>query len=262
MITNIYVLKCPITGSVRYVGKANDVKKRYKDHLNPGRDKDTHKRNWIARLRKKGLKPSIEVIRKVPINEWKKWERYFIEYYKDKGCDLVNYIDGGNGLSFGNQTSFKKGNIPWNTGTRMKKSCVVCGKNFEVRPSRRDVYKCCSVECRKVHVTNHLNKGAFKKGHISWNKGKAGYNTARKGQKVPEYVREKISNTLKGRFNDKSSKPVIQINLDTEEVIREYPSAAEAGRLTGINKSCIVNATNRYAETAGGFKWIKKGELE
>ena len=257
MITNIYVLKCPITGNVMYVGKANDVKKRYKDHLNPCRDRNTHKRNWIAFLRNEGLKPSIEVIKKVPINEWRKWERFFIEYYKNKGYDLVNCMDGGDGLSFGNQTSFKKGNISWNTGTRMKKPCIVCGKKFEVSPSRKDVYKCCSMKCSKIYRSEHPNKGAFKKGSVPWNKGGGGYTTNRKGQKIPEHVKRKISDTLKGRFNGGYSKLVVQLDLNTGKIINEYLSAAEASRQTGISQSCIINVTNGYSKTAGGYGWSK-----
>jgi len=60
MITTfIYALKDPTDNKVRYIGKANDPHKRYGDHLNSGRDKNTHKRNWINNLRQEKLKPIL-----------------------------------------------------------------------------------------------------------------------------------------------------------------------------------------------------------
>lgn len=107
--TNIYVLIDPITNMVRYVGKANDVSQRYKAHLNRARKHQTHKKNWIEKLKKKGLKPIIQVIDIVPIEEWVFWEIYWISQMKTWGFDLINYTNGGDGCTFSNQTSFKKG---------------------------------------------------------------------------------------------------------------------------------------------------------
>jgi len=235
MTTFIYALKCPVSGNVRYVGKANNVKERYRNHLNPCKDKNTYKRNWINSLRRRNLRPIVEVVKEVPMDEWKKWERYFIKYYKDKGYDLVNCMDGGEGLDFGNQTSFKKGHISWNIGTRMKKPCVVCGKKFEVSPSREYVYKCCSAECRKIYVSKRLNKGTFKKRHTPWNKGK----------KQP-----KLNN--KG-----NSKPVEQIDIVSGRTINIFPSAAEAERCLGVNQDSITNNTCGRSKSAGGYVWRK-----
>lgn len=111
--TNIYVLIDPITDEIRYVGKANNVGQRYKAHLNRARKHQTHKKNWLAQLKKEGLKPIIEVIDVVPIDDWKYWERYWISQMKQWGFNLVNYTNGGDGCTFGNQTSFKKGHKSW-----------------------------------------------------------------------------------------------------------------------------------------------------
>lgn len=107
--TNIYVLIDPITNMVRYVGKANNVTQRYTAHLNRARKHQIHKKNWIEKLKKEGLKPIIGVIDVVPINEWVFWETYWISQMKTWGFDLINYTNGGDGCTFGNQTSFKKG---------------------------------------------------------------------------------------------------------------------------------------------------------
>lgn len=107
--TNIYVLIDPRNGKVRYVGKANDISQRYRAHLNRARKHQIHKANWIKQLRDLGLKPIVEVIDVVPINEWVYWETYWIAQMKAWGFDLLNYTLGGDGATFANQTSFKKG---------------------------------------------------------------------------------------------------------------------------------------------------------
>ena len=111
--TNIYVLIDPINNMVRYVGKANNVTQRYTAHLNRARKHQVHKKNWIENLKKQGLKPIIEIIDIVPIDEWVFWETYWISQMKTWGFDLINYTNGGDGCTFGNQTSFKKGHQLW-----------------------------------------------------------------------------------------------------------------------------------------------------
>lgn len=116
--TFIYCLIDPRNGKVRYIGKANEPKKRLKDHCNPARYKATHKFNWIKQLRELGLKPYLRILEKVLIKDWKIREKHWIRYFIKKGFDLVNYTKGADGLSFGNKTSFKKGNTPWNKNKR------------------------------------------------------------------------------------------------------------------------------------------------
>ena len=111
--TNIYILIDPISNQVRYVGKTNNVSQRYKAHLNRARKHQTHKKNWIDKLKKEGLKPIIEIIDEVPINNWQYWETYWISQFRTWGFDLINYTNGGDGCTFANQTSFKKGHKSW-----------------------------------------------------------------------------------------------------------------------------------------------------
>lgn len=231
MNTFIYILKCPITDEVRYVGKTNNPNERYKNHLNKLHGEGTHKRNWINSLRNKGLKPIFEIIDVVDIEEWKEKEKYYIKYYRDAGCNLVNYTDGGDGLSFDNQTSFKTGEIRYKR-IRMRKICAICNNEFEVSPSRYDYYKCCSRECGNKYKKVNKNMHRFDKGHLS--------NT---GKQLPK-------NTIR-------SKPVIQLDINTGKIINRFPSAAEAERQLGIKQNNITNNTCGRSKSAGGFKWKK-----
>jgi predicted GIY-YIG superfamily endonuclease len=121
MITYIYTLSHPITGEVKYVGKTVNPKQRKHNHSNTARDKGTYKRNWINLLKSQKLRPKFEVIDEVT-NDWKFWEKYWISQFKVWGFTLCNYTLGGDGLESANQTSFKKGQVPWNKGIPHKDS--------------------------------------------------------------------------------------------------------------------------------------------
>ncbi len=257
MVTYIYVLKCPKTNEVRYVGKSNNPKRRYCGHMRTDKTACSYKINWVQSLLKQGLKPVLKIIREVPIDEWKDWEKYYIEYYKDKGCKLTNLGQGGEGLNFGNQTSFKKGQKAWNKGTRKKKKCIICPTYFEVSPTGDKRYKCCSMKCSLVYRSLHPNKGTFKKGSVPWNKNKKGYTTKHKGYIPSKKTIELISKALTGRSNKGSWKPVIQLNKDTGKVIKKFQSIKSAAEYTNIGYASIVNTANGYSKTAGGYGWRK-----
>ena len=91
METYIYILKDPISNLIRYVGKSNNPKDRLKNHVNLSKKDQSHKRNWILKLKKKGLKPVMEVIDVVPIDSWQFWETYWISQIRTWGFDLINY---------------------------------------------------------------------------------------------------------------------------------------------------------------------------
>jgi len=50
-------------------------------------------------LLKLGLRPSLELLREVPVEEWEYWERTFINWYRALGWRVVNVTDGGEGLT-------------------------------------------------------------------------------------------------------------------------------------------------------------------
>ena len=96
----IYILKCPFSGSVRYVGKGVDLRARYRQHLSEsriGRVK-SHKCDWIRSVLRKGGKPILEVDEIVsPGSSWKEAECRRISYYLSLGCNLTNGTTGGDG---------------------------------------------------------------------------------------------------------------------------------------------------------------------
>jgi len=98
-LTFIYVLIDPRSNQVRYVGKTDNLKKRYNHHLIY--NGKSHKTSWIKNLKNENKKPIIEVIDEVPITEWKFWERYWISQIRAWGFELVNNTEGGEGFASG-----------------------------------------------------------------------------------------------------------------------------------------------------------------
>lgn len=96
----IYVLRCPQSGAVRYVGKAADPKARLRQHLHEARQgQKSHKHDWIRSVLRLGLKPLLEVDVWCDEAAWKDVERARISHWRASGADLTNYTDGGDGAT-------------------------------------------------------------------------------------------------------------------------------------------------------------------
>lgn len=93
--TYIYSLSHPITGEVRYVGKADHPKIRHIKHLKDS--SRTRKTNWIRHLKINGLAPVLEIIEEVEKINWAYWERFYIVLFKSWGFNLTNSNEGGEG---------------------------------------------------------------------------------------------------------------------------------------------------------------------
>jgi hypothetical protein len=249
MVTYIYTLKDPINNEIRYVGKANNPKVRLRNHLNISKKDQIYKRNWILKLRKLEVKPIMEVIDTVPIDEWEFWEKYWISQMKTWGFKLINYTSGGDGCSFENQTSFKKG--------QNGKKVVGLNKDYEIvyefdtcteaaeflNVSRGTISGCCNQNNRiktvkkiawlyKEHL-EELSKDDIKK--IIDDKF--------------DISRKKNSGSFKKGQNGDKSKSVLMFDLDWN-FIREFSSAKEAGEylnVTGgaIQHACLVSKKNK-----------------
>jgi len=95
-MVNIYKLVEPTTLEVRYVGKTKKtLKKRMCTHIfNKGNKAKVNK--WIRKLIREDKKPLIELIERCPTEIWQEREKYWIAFYRNKNCNLMNITDGGN----------------------------------------------------------------------------------------------------------------------------------------------------------------------
>jgi len=253
--TFIYALKDPRDNQIRYIGKANDPIKRFSNHINKCRDKNTHKRNWINNLRDEKLKPILEILEEVPIDNWIYYEKIYIKKYIMEGCDLMNYTEGGDGCTFGNKTSYKKGE---------GKKIVILDKEGNYIMSYNTITEasiffgvsngCLSYVLKKKRKTIKNNIFLYKEeydsmtendiaNHIKW-----------------ATTHKKYSNSGSFKFGSvplHKIKKVYQYDKD-RKYIREWLSASEAGRILGINKMSIGNCARETTKSAGGYFWTYK----
>lgn len=95
MTTFIYTLS-DSTG-IRYVGKADNPNQRLKGHIKEAKRDKYEKDKWVASLLKQGVRPIMEVIEEVSVENWKFAEARWIAEFKSQGCELVNETYGGEG---------------------------------------------------------------------------------------------------------------------------------------------------------------------
>jgi hypothetical protein len=94
----IYTLECPISNEIRYIGKTNDLLKRYRNHISLkslARNGNKHLENWIKKILSKNKKPIIKILDKVPDNDWEIYEIYWIAQFKAWNFKLLNILEGG-----------------------------------------------------------------------------------------------------------------------------------------------------------------------
>lgn len=89
----IYALCDPHDGAIRYVGKANDSKKRLASHLRDSRRRNSPVHVWLRKLTRLGTLPELRVLAVTP--DWRKTERELIAVLRARGEALLNVAEGG-----------------------------------------------------------------------------------------------------------------------------------------------------------------------
>lgn len=105
----IYTLKDPETNQIKYVGKTNNLSKRFNRHISEYNliNENTLKSKWISALKTKGLLPIIEILDECNDDIVDDIEIYWISQMKSWGFRLTNMTDGGDGFK-GNNNSQKR----------------------------------------------------------------------------------------------------------------------------------------------------------
>ncbi len=156
------------------------------------------------------------------LDESNKKEIYFIKYYKDQNYSLYNIENGGN-----------------------------CKGKF----SKEQLIKMSD---------NHT-------GEKSFFYGRRGREALNYGKKVPMEIRKKISESNKGEkaylFSKKGelnhiSKPVYQIDIKSNIILKKWSSSAEVKRKLKIGH--VDEVCNGKRKTAGGFFWkhVEENEIK
>ena len=206
-VYKLYYLLDPRDEAIRYVGITKNIHKRFMCHL---RDKkNTHKNAWVGSLLKLGLEPIIELMEETDIKEeiYAK-EKEHIKNLRNKGVDLTNLTDGGEGC-FGYKLSDE---------SRMKMS-ISKKKYFEENPQPSGVNsplygKKHSKETREKmsisqkgenavwygkHLTDETKKKLSKTHKNNWTEEKRQKQSVRQlGRKLSEETKKKMSEAHKG----------------------------------------------------------------
>ena len=99
MMHTVYSLADPRDGSVRYIGYTGvGLDARLKAHVDERRKKPTRKKNWIASLRRAGVRPVIAALEVfADRDEALEAEMFWIATLRYVGLNLTNATDGGTG---------------------------------------------------------------------------------------------------------------------------------------------------------------------
>jgi group I intron endonuclease len=216
----IYGLVEKRTRYLRYVGKTNDINRRFRRHISERFLRDTYKDRWIRKLMERGDELEVVLIDSVKKTEWQYWEKFYIEYYKFIGCSLTNGTEGGD------QPPSTKGR-KHTEESKLKMSNTKKGKPI---PWLNDG-KVRSEEHRK-----NLSKSL--KGRISPNKNK------------------KFDDELKKKLSDASTckKKVKQMDLEGN-IIKIWDSVSLAEKTLQIRHISEVCRKLNHHKTSGGYKW-------
>ena len=195
--TFIYGLECPLTKQIKYIGKANDVKRRLRQHLHQSKSSNSGKNLWIKDLLSHNLRPSIVTLDEVPMDEWGYWERWWLELCVSWGFDMVNLLQGGNGCSTHAKETIEK----------IRKS--VSGENNSMGFQG------------KTHTDESKKKISESNKGVSRGKGKV----------LSEETKKKISQTLKGHENNHKGKNYDEIHgEERSKEIKSLLSKSLSGR--------------------------------
>lgn len=99
-----------------------------------------------------------------------------------------------------------------------------------------------------------IKVGDMNRGRKHSEESKAKISASQKGKVVSEESKAKMSKSAKIRKPNRSIK-VAQCDLVSGEIIKEWESAAEAYRVTGIDNSLILKCAKDIRKQAGGFNW-------
>lgn len=175
--TFIYALCDPDKETCRYVGKADDPQRRYRNHLRlslrvESTEYATHVGRWIRKLRLAGKRPMLRILEWVFQSKWKEYEQWWIRFFNLCRCPMTNVstggFDGGGRVRLGVRNS---------TEHRNKISLSRRGRSFgprgpfseEARNKIREGLKRAGVK-----PPPHAYEKALlaNKGRIAWNRGK------------------------------------------------------------------------------------------
>ena len=198
MYSYIYGLMCPYDNVIKYIGQSTQKPEtRLMQHKNDNRY-NTKKTNWINKIKKLGLREELKLIILEECNTelLNEREKYWIKYYSDSGIQLKNCTDGGD-------CEYRV--VSQETKERMSKNLKgktlgrkLSDETKKLISEKRKGYK--PTTEAKNSISNGLRKYYLEKnGIIKKDIPKIKKEHYLKGKNISAEVREKISNSRKGK---------------------------------------------------------------
>jgi group I intron endonuclease len=103
----IYILRHPETFKIKYVGKTNNIKRRFAQHKSKKCLEKTGSKklaSWILKLISNSMLPVMKIIEECTDNRAER-EKYWISYYVNN--NLCNLSEGGEGVGHNDSTKSK-----------------------------------------------------------------------------------------------------------------------------------------------------------
>jgi hypothetical protein len=232
----IYGLVDPGDLRIRYVGKSSVGLERPRSHLQRSRLTEPSKKNsWLRGLVKRGLRPGTRILcvlhQDDGTDDWEAEqaildaERWFINYFRDRGHDLLNMTRGGDGGDTGGGRKRRRGVVATNLASGVSKiyKFVLQTAKDGFNPSK------VVAVCRGRRISH--------KGHTF---------RYTRGDPPPVVV----------------SKRVRPVSLSRESGERhEFPSVTAAATFLGRHPSSVSSAMRRHGARIRGYKIEAKGTL-
>ena len=243
----IYVRPNLINGK-KYVGQATT--KRFKERQNRWNNlNQPYAGPAINNARAKyGIEAfGFEILKECDDKELDYWEKYYIKELNTKVPNGYNLTDGGDGVKGCHISEEHKKKI----STKLK------GKHLS-EEHKKKIGKANKGKKRSEEYKNNLS--VLYRGRSITEETRKKMSEKAKGRKVTEETRKKLSENHKGKYNTKCSKPILQINRHTNEVIAEFPSIIQVQRDFGYDNGAISKCCKGKLKSAYNFIWKYKEE--
>lgn len=237
----VYTLSDPITNVIHYVGKTNNIPRRYSAHLN---DKSkSYKNSWIKSLLKNNSFPIIEILEEFDDeDDCFYFEIFWINLLKCWNFPLKNLHLGGKG---GCTRIMGMENNP-NSKVDIKKVLII--KN-DLLTTDLTIQQIADKNDCTVGIINHIKYGK------TWSKI-TGFKGVERWVRKNSMINRGNALKLSGVYQ-KLSKGVIQYSLDGV-FIKEFLSISQASVETDTNRTSITQCLKGKIKTANRFIWKLK----
>jgi len=224
--TFIYELSYIKTNTPFYIGKCKNISNRKSQHV-----------------LKYGKEIVITIIDQVCENEWKFWEKYYIEQYKHWGFKLENKNNGGGGPTHWDEKQKEKHRIKFKNSNHSKYYT-------------QDVKYKMSISMKGIK--NHkgfLNpNGGSKKG---WKRSEEDKNKISEKVKINWESNDNLKNRILPSEYLSKRKYIIQYDLKGN-FLKEWKGIGFVAKELNINKRGICNCCLGISKTSGGYIWKYK----